>query len=263
MAGDDRLRAREHPARPAPTGELDVRAGQGAVRPRLGDLAADQDAAGELDVQLLPDGPLGPGELHLRDEIRLARRGVGGHAEILARVGIRRESPAVVAAEAGGMHHAVLLLARGDVDHGARDRLAGVGGEDPALDDLGRLERQGDLLPGSGVGLVDQQVLPGEAPVEHGEPDARAAADAGDGRLPLVVGLDRPRPGAQALGRVDPPDHGALGPDLGALRRRPGHVDQPDADRLLGAELHVGRRPIGVGIQLDPAEAVAGRGAIA
>ena len=51
--------------------------GQRAAGPLLGDLAADQHAAGELDVELLPDGPLGPGELGLRGQIGLAVGGEG------------------------------------------------------------------------------------------------------------------------------------------------------------------------------------------
>ena len=62
---------------------------------------------------------------------------------------------------------------------------------------------------------------------------------------PLVVGLDRPRPGAHALGRVRPERDAveqavvarpadALDPDLDPSGRHAGHVDQPDAERLLG-----------------------------
>ena len=54
---------------------------------------------------------------------------------------------------------------------GVRDRLAGVGGEDAALDDRRRLERQGDLLvrPRSSAG--SRKLLPGEAEVADAERD--------------------------------------------------------------------------------------------
>ena len=113
--------------------------------------------------------------------------------------------------------------------------------------------------------------MPGVAEVAHIQAKPYTTADAGQCDPPLVVGRDRSRPGADALGRVGrepdalvsalvvhPPD--ATERDLDTAGRRAGHVDQPDAHGLLGLEPDVGRGLLGVGVQLGPAESVPGRG---
>ncbi len=157
-----------------------------------------------------------------------------------------------------------------DGDHGARDGQPGVGGQDAALDDPGRLERVARLLVTLRPVGLEVDHLPGVARVADGEGHTGPAADAGHRRPPPVVGLHRPRPGAHPRRRVrpepdaleqaaaQPPDE--LNADLDAPGRRAGHIDQPDADRLLGPERDLGPGPFGVGVQLDPAQPVSRRG---
>ena len=96
------------------------------------------------------DRPLGPLELVLLDQVRLAAGGEGAEGVALAGDRVHDEPPLVVGAELGGEEAVgALVLDQGrGRDDGIGDRLAGVGGQDAALDDPGRLERQGGLLAG-------------------------------------------------------------------------------------------------------------------
>ena len=63
-------------------------AGSGRSGPRLGDLAADENAAGELDVRVALDRPLGPREFVLLDQVRLAAGGEGASVELSPAIGL-------------------------------------------------------------------------------------------------------------------------------------------------------------------------------
>ena len=136
-----------------------------------------------------------------------------------------------------------------------------------------------DFDPGVGVG-IDRDLRPGEPRIIDAELDAEVPAGAADGEPALGVAERRPGPGRQVVaverregrpleiryprGRPvheDPRDDAAHGLDrhLDVADRPAIHVEQPPLDHLLGPERDVGGRPVGVGIELDPAGAVAGR----
>ena len=98
--------------------ELDAGPGHRPAGPLLGHLAADQHAAGEREVDLLLDGPLGPREFVLCGQVGLALGGKGTHAEVVARVGVDLEPALVVGAELGREHPAERAEAGPHGDHG-------------------------------------------------------------------------------------------------------------------------------------------------
>ena len=157
LAGHDGLPAREHVVAAPDGDELDARGGQGTVGPCLGHLAADQDAAADLDVVGRLHRPLGPLDFILLDQVRLAAGREGTDRIAFGGDRVHRESSLAVGAELGGeVAVGVLVLdkARGR-DDGVRDRPAGVGGQHAALDEPRRLEREVvSLAAASPLGLT-------------------------------------------------------------------------------------------------------------
>ncbi len=150
------------------------------------------------------------------------------------------------------------------------DRLAGVGGEDTALDDGRGLERQSDLLRAFSIIGLDTEPLGGETEVADVEVHRDVAADPGEREPALVVGADRSRPGAESLGQREIPHVDAVErPDIAGPADAPDlqldprgrltvDVNQLATDELLGLEADLGGRLSGVGIELSPAESEAG-----
>src|SRR5262249_38569927 len=99
-----------------------------------------------------PDGPLDPLQLILRDQVRLTVGWKGADSVTLAIERVYLDPPLSTGAKLGGEEPVgvfILALGRGRDDR-MRNRLAGVGGEDPPLDDLGRLEGDGGFLAHGG-----------------------------------------------------------------------------------------------------------------
>ena len=166
-------------------------------------------------------------------QIGLAFGSESVHAEIAARKGVGRESPLIVGAVSESDHSTELIAAGRHGDHCVRHGLASIGGQHTALDDRGRLERNGRflVLGGSLAACLDAQILPGIAEVVDGQSDGEVAADPGEDELPLVVGRRWPRPGAKPLGRGRP--------ERDAIPGAPRCVGRPDA---LDADLDAGSR---------------------
>ena len=157
------------------------------------------------------------------------------------------------------------------------NRLAGVGIRDPTVDDFGRLQGHGHWLrPGTAV-RIDHDPVPREPRVFGHQEDANVLANTTESEAPFGVGDRRARPGRQAPGGIPTPENGTLVDLVGngirasgamahAFDRHPDaldgpamQVEQPPLNYLFGSERDVGGRLIGIEVDVDPADPVAGR----
>ena len=140
LAGDGRLRTAQTASRSFHREVLNGGFRKRAVRAVFGHLAADNDPAGHLDVDRLPDGTLGPGEFDLGGKGGLALGRNCAHSEIVAGRWVHLEPPLIIGARPRADHPTELALAGRNGDHRARNGLARVRGDCPALDDCRRLD---------------------------------------------------------------------------------------------------------------------------
>ena len=183
LAGHGRVRTRSHGTVAAVAHGYVLHAGfgQGAAGSPLDDLAVDHDAARDLDVDLLPDGSLGPLEFDLCDQVRLALGrerlhaiipgGLHGGAEAALIVGSMHRasasaaSPSPTSTSAWGMGWPVSA---------ARTR--------PSTIIAGRRASRDGFRAIAVVG-ADLKPSAGESSVSDVEADGHIAADAGERRI--------------------------------------------------------------------------------
>ena len=193
----------------------------------------------------------------------------------IARSGIGAESPFGIGLEIDRMWPASLTGQGVDDDQGVRDRLAGVGIGDSPVHGPGRLQRDRERLGDRGGVGLQLDHLHGESRVGDGQRDPEARAHAMQGEPAVGVGGRRLGPGRHVV-PVGPPKGRALGArtlgvgvlmkdvadgpdrDLDAAHGLARDVEEPALDHPLGLEPDLGVGPIGVGIEVDPADAIAG-----